>query len=273
MAQSRNWLAFSVDLEPNKDGTFDNVAKAMAWYDATIPQGTVYATHAIAVDRPDMLARLAGSHEVGVHVHPREFGHEHDQLAELPPQRQRELIQRTRVAIADATGSEPDEITTFRAGRHSASESTLSVLSALGFEIDASANVRYDSYLPNAIRKRIAPFKLDNGLFEIPTSYCRPPLLSRPGLRTAPGRHLTATANTVRSDQLFCSGSMAIQYLFSALDGGVSMYMHPYDATSYHSDLENAGATFRTRIEQLVDWTDRRFVTATDLLEAERDRE
>lgn len=43
------------------------------------------------------------------------------------------------------------------------------------------------------------------------------------------------------------------------------MYMHPYDATNYHDDLENSGATFRRRVESLLDRTDVEFVTANDV--------
>lgn len=142
------WLAFSVDLEPNKDGTLTGIEKAMAWFDETVPRGTVYTTYRIATELPDVVAALAVDNEIGVHVHPREFGHDHDQLAELSTDRQRGLIRRTRAAVAEAASMRSDDIVSFRAGRHSASEATFAVLADLGFTVDASINVRYTEYLP-----------------------------------------------------------------------------------------------------------------------------
>jgi hypothetical protein len=92
-------IAFSVDLEPNKDGSLDGVAEVMSWVDELVPTATLYTTRSIARQRPDMLADLAADHELGVHVHPAEFDHEHDQLADLPPQRQRSLVVQTRRTI------------------------------------------------------------------------------------------------------------------------------------------------------------------------------
>lgn len=263
----KNWVSLSVDLEPNKDGSLVGVEEAMKWYNNTIPRGTIYATHQTAIKKPDLLRRLKSNHEIGVHVHPREFGHKEDQLAKLSVQRQKKIIQRTQMAVADAIDCMPSSITSFRAGRHSASEKTLEILSELDFDIDASINIRYDNYLPGYLRKRSKPFRLTDDLLEIPTSYSHPSILSRPGIRTFPTGVLTATANTLRSDHLICSGSRALQYLYSRSDGGVSMYIHPYDATDYHTDLENAGATLRNRVEYLVDWTERQFIAAADVLE------
>ena len=261
------WLAFSVDLEPNKDGTLTGIEDAMEWFDATVPRGTVYATYRIATELPSVLETLAEAHEIGVHVHPREFGHEHDRLARLPAERQRELIDETRSALADAVSAPTDRITSFRAGRHSASLDTLAVLSDLGFDVDASVNVRYDDHLPDHLTTRTGPTWIDDELLELPTTYYRPFLLSRPSLRVFPQREITATANTLRTDSPICSGGRAIRGLFSSARTGVSMYMHPYDATDHHAELPNAGAEFRTRVETvLADVTDRcSFVTATDV--------
>lgn len=112
-------LAFSVDLEPNKDGTFAGVADAMTWFDNVVPNGTVFSTYSIAVEQPGLLAKLASAHEIGVHIHPREFGHEHDQFAELSRTRQREILSTSREAIAEASGLRESQIVSFRAGRHS----------------------------------------------------------------------------------------------------------------------------------------------------------
>lgn len=261
------WIAFSVDLEPNKDGSLDGIAGAMDWYDETIPWGTVYTTYRIATELPEVVDRLAATHELGVHVHPLEFGHEHDQLAELPRDRQRELIVRTRRAVADAAALDPDILTAFRAGRHSASHTTLDVLAELGFDVDASVNVRYTAYLPETLTRETGPFRLDSGMLELPTTWARPPLLSRPGLRIFPERTLTATANTLRTDGRGCSGLRAMKWLVDVADEGISMYMHPYDATSYHADLENGGHVFRSRLEEVFDavGTSAEFVTVAEI--------
>jgi transcriptional regulator with XRE-family HTH domain len=260
-----DWVAFSVDLEPNKDGSFTGVAEAMAWFDDVVPRGTVYATHRIASERPEIVQDLSERHEIGVHVHPREFGHERDQLAELRRDRQRELIARTREYLASVTGVDEAKITSFRAGRHSASEATLDVLSDLGFDVDASVNVNYTDYLPDSMTERRRPFALDSGLVELPTTYGRPPLLSRPGIRALPSRTLTATAHTLRTDSRGCTGLRAVQCLLDRTDG-MSAYMHPYDATGYHADLPNAGVAFRDRFERVVARHDGRFLTATDIV-------
>jgi len=263
------WVAFSVDLEPNKDDTLDGVAEAMDWYDETVPRGTVYATHRIATELPDLIADLSTDHEIGVHVHPREFGHEHDQLAELDGERQREVIAETRTALADAAGIDATEIVAFRAGRHSASETTLAVLADLGFAVDASVNVRYEDYLPASLTERTAPFDHGTGLFELPTTYRRPPLLSHVGFRVVPQRTVTATSTTLRVDSRGCSGLKAMRWLLSTADG-ISMYMHPYDATAYHDDLVNNGSTFRDRVEQLFAGIPAdQFLSAVDVQESE----
>lgn len=41
--------------------------------------------------------------------------------------------------------------------------------------------------------------------------------------------------------------------------------MHPYDATTYHADLPNAGAAFQDRFERVVSRHDGRFLTAADV--------
>ncbi|PSP72829.1 hypothetical protein BRC86_11415 [Halobacteriales archaeon QS_3_64_16] len=171
-------------------------------------------------------------------------------MAELPFDRQATLIQRTRDALADACSLEVDEITAFRAGRHSASRETFDALAKLGFDIDASVNVRYGQYLPASMIRRRTPFALEEGLLELPTTYIRPEFPSRLWLRTFPSGTITATANTLRTDRRFCSGKRAIQALVSS-SPGVSLYFHPYDATEYH-DLENDGPTFRRRFERFV---------------------
>jgi len=239
-------VLFSVDLEPNKDGTMDGVRDAMEWFDETVPQGTVFATHRIATEVPELLGMLAESHEIGVHVHPREFGHDHDQLAVLPPDRQREIIAQTRAEITDTTGIEP---VSFRAGRHSASRETLSILCDLGFTVDASVNIRYDEYLPADLTERTEPFEID-GLTEVPVTYGTLPILSSCGLRALAERPVTATAATLRADRLGCSGLAVLTELVGQTEV-FSFYMHPYDATDYHN-LENGGAAFRRRFEDLV---------------------
>lgn len=243
-------VAISGDLEPNKDGSLDGVAAAMSWFDRTVPRGSVFATYRIATEMPDLLAELRESHEVGVHVHPREFGHDHDELARLSADRQAELISSTRAALADAVGCPHGEIRSFRAGRHSASETTIDVLRDLGFVADASVNVRYDDHLPERVLQRPTPFRWD-GILEVPTTHARLPVVSRCALRALGGATVTATAHTLRSDTPLCSGERAMEYLLRTREA-VSMYLHPYDATDYHGDLENGGAPFRRRFERLV---------------------
>jgi hypothetical protein len=259
-----DWLAFSVDLEPNKDGSLDGIPEAMDWYTSVVPRGTVYTTYRIATERPEVVERLAGDHEIGVHVHPREFGHEDDNLATLPRERQRHLIVETHEAVAEAAGLSTDEITAFRAGRHQAGPNTLAVLNDLGFTLDASINVRYQDHLPNAVTERSAPFRHGSGLVELPTTYAEPPLFSRVGLRAGVGGNITATAHELRSDRRFCSGHLALSWLFESTDGVVSMYMHPYDATGYEG-LENDGPEFRRRVRTLLNDIDPSFITASDL--------
>lgn len=259
-------IAFSVDLEPNKDDSLTGVKEAMEWYKEAVPRGTLYVTYRIATELPDVVASLAETHEIGVHVHPREFGHENDELAELPPERQRDLISRTRTTLSEAGGISEDRITTFRAGRHSASEETFDVLRTLGFTVDASINVRYDEYLPAGLRTQSDPFLLSNGLVELPTTYITPSLLSRVGLRVFPQRTVTATAATLRSDSLLCSGLRAVRAILSANVPVVSMYMHPYDASSYHG-LQNGGQTFRNRVETVLS-EENRFLSASEVASA-----
>ena len=260
-------IAFSVDLEPNKDGTFDGVGEAMSWVDVTVPQATIYATHRAATNRPEILESFVADHEIGVHVHPKEFGYEADDLARLPRQRQRELIGKTRQTVASAAGLNPGDLTAFRAGRHKAGPETLAVLSDMGFEIDASVNIRYREHMPAGVIDRSIPFEHGSGLVELPTTYGEPSLLSRVGLRAGLGGNITATAHELRTDRRFCSGLRALSWLFGATDGIVSMYMHPYDATSYEG-LENDGLEFRQRIETLLSETEREFVTASNIGEA-----
>lgn len=261
-----DWVAFSVDLEPNKDDTLDGIPEAMDWFDDVVPRGTAYTTHRIATELPEVVERLATDHEIGVHVHPREFGHEHDQFAELDIDRQRELLVETREALAEATPSSAEDITAFRAGRHGADEMTFVILDDLGFRVDASINVRYQNYLPADLTHRQEPFVLDAGLVELPTTYVTPPLLSPAGLRVFPQRTLTATANTLRTDSRGCSGLRAMRTVLNRT-GNISMYMHPYDATDHHSDLTNGGGVFRDRVESLFTVIDERtsFVSAADI--------
>lgn len=243
-------VAFSVDLEPNKDGTLDGIRDAMEWFDETVPCGTVFATYRIATEMPELLAELATSHEIGVHVHPREFGHDRDQLAELSSETQRELIKTTRTAVTDAVGIEP---VSFRAGRHSASCETLRVLGDLGFDVDASINVRYDEYFSSELIQRFEPFEID-GLIEVPITYGTLPILSRCGLRALAERPVTATAATLRADRWVCSGLRVVAMLMTQVKV-VSFYMHPYDATDYH-DIENGGEEYRDRFEGLISMLD-----------------
>lgn len=260
-------LAFSVDLEPNKDGSFEGIEAAMDWYDDLVPQGTVYTTHQVATERPGIVADLAANHEIGVHVHPREFDHGDDDLAALSSDRQRELIQATRSAVAEAVGCAVDNLTAFRAGRHKASPQTLSVLADLGFDLDASVNVRYRDHMPASITDRVEPFEHESGLVELPTTYGNPSLLSRVGLRAGPGGNVTATAHELRTDRRYCSGLQALSWLLEATESVVSMYMHPYDATNYEF-LENDGNSFRNRLKTLFERTGRSFVTAREICES-----
>ncbi|MDB2274164.1 polysaccharide deacetylase family protein [Halorubrum ezzemoulense] len=264
MSRDPKWIAFSVDLEPNKDDSLTGIREAMEWYDETVPRGTIYTTYRIATELPDVVAMLADNHEIGVHVHPREFEHEHDQFARLSAERQKELIQTTREKLVDVTSLGIEDIVSFRAGRHSANKETFDVLSDLGFQVDASINVRYTNYLPDSLTKMNEPFHLDNGLLEIPTTYYRPSLLSCVGLRVFPQRNVTATASTLRTDTWFCSGTDAMSSLISSVDR-ISMYMHPYDATNHHINLKNNGTEFRERFNQLRSQIDLRFETADDV--------
>lgn len=258
------WVAFSVDLEPNKDDTLAGIEEAMTWYDEKIPQGTVYATYRIATELPNVIAELAGNHEIGVHVHPREFGHNHDQLAELPPERQRELITKTRSELAVAADINESEIIAFRAGRHSTNQRTLHVLSDLGFAVDASINVNYTDYLPESLTRRQNPFVLESGLVEMPTTYGCPPLFSRAGLHAFPSRTVTATANTLRTDKRGTTGLVVLQWLLKR-ELPFSFYMHPYDATRYHKNLENNGSVFRNRVASLLNDFNGEFLTAREI--------
>lgn len=266
MSRDSSWIAFSVDLEPNKDDSLTGIREAMEWYDETVPRGTVYTTYRIATELPDVVAMLADNHEIGVHIHPREFGHEHDQFAELSAERQKELIQTTRQKLVDVTSLQRENIVSFRAGRHSVSEETFDVLSDLGFEVDASINVRYTDYLPRSLTKMNKPFYFDNGLLEVPTTYYRPSFFSRVGLSVFPQRNVTATASTLRTDTWLCSGMDAMSVLISSV-GRISMYMHPYDATNYHINLKNNGTEFRERFNQLRSkiGIDLRFESAVDI--------
>lgn len=243
-------LALSVDLEPNKDGTLDGVRDAMEWFDRTVGRGTVFTTYRIATELPELVEELHRDHEIGVHVHPREFGHDHDELARLSAERQSGLIATTRTAVAEAIGVDPDTIRSFRAGNHSVSEETVDVLRR-GFDVDASVHVRYDDSLPKRVTRRTDPFEWD-GLVEVPTTYALLPVSSRCCLRALAAGAITATASTLRTDSWFCPGERAIRHLFSS-SSVVSMYMHPYDATDYHGGLENCGSVFRARIGRLLD--------------------
>lgn len=244
------YVVFSVDLEPNKDGTLTGVRSAMEWFDKVVPRGTVFATYRIATEDPDLLAELASAYEVGVHVHPREFGYEHDQLAKLRPARQRQLISKTRSVIAQATGEDP---ISFRAGSHSATLETIDVLRGLGFRVDASMNARYDEYLPGNLLDHSEPFELD-GLTEVPVTHGTIPRLSRCGLRALAERPITATASTLRTDRWGCPGLRVLIQLAHRTDT-FSFYLHPYDATDYH-ELPGSGVEFRRRFESLVDRVD-----------------
>ena len=264
-------IAFSVDLEPNKDGTLGGVREAMEWFDEAVPRGTVFATYRIARELPELLALLSENHEIGVHVHPVEFGGDCDQLAELSRSRQRRLIEQTRAAVADAIGVEPATVRSFRAGRHSASETTFDVLSKLGFAVDASVNVRYEDYLPDRIRQVQNAVFLGNGLVEVPTTYVVPKLLSRAGLNVFPHRNVTATAATLRSDSMLDTGVTTLRAVFSDPSVElVSMYMHPYDATEYH-EIENGGSTFRERLESILATVDE-FRTLGEVTPSSSDR-
>lgn len=241
-----NRVVFSVDLEPNKDGSLDGVRDAMAWFDEVVDRGTVFTTYEIVTELPELVTELADTHEIGVHVHPREFGHSHDQLAKLPNERQRELIEITREKITAVTGVEP---VSFRAGRHSASQETLSIVSELGFDVDASINIRYDDYFTADQRNQNEPFEIE-GLLEVPVTHGTLPIVSRCGVRSVIERPITATASTLRTDRLGCSGLEAVAYVLKNAPVG-SFYMHPYDATDYH-EFNIGGPSFRRRCEALL---------------------
>lgn len=263
-----DYLAISVDLEPNKDGSIDDVAEAMEWYQKTVECGTVYATYRIATEMPDLIDRLATDHEIGVHVHPREFGHDHDQFAELPRDRQHELISDTRQALTHAADLDQSAVTVFRAGRHSASKTTFDVLEALDFNVDASVNIHYTAYLPSEITTHPAPFDITTDLSELPTTYNRPPLFSRLGLRAFPDQPVTATANTLRTDKRGTTGLDALRWLMDT-SAFMSFYMHPYDASGYHSDVPNSGVMFRQRFETLIRDSSETFLTASEVIRQE----
>jgi hypothetical protein len=263
-------MAFSVDLEPNTDGSLEGVAEAMEWVDTVVHRGTFYTTYRVATDAPDLVAALATEHELGVHVHPKEFGHDHDSLARLSRARQRELITKTRRAVAAAAGCDPTALTAFRAGRHQASDTTFEVLADLGFEIDASVHVNYRDHLPSELTDRQEPFELDADLIELPTTYGVPPLLSRARLWTFPGGVITATANTLRTDRRGCRGDYAVSWLCAQTEPVVSIYMHPYDATDYER-LSNGGRQFRQRLERLINEYSGEFVTAREVSRSVRD--
>jgi hypothetical protein len=254
-------LVFSVDLEPNKDGSLDGIWDAMEWFDGVVDRGTVFTTYRIADELPELVTELTETHEIGVHVHPREFGHSHDKLATLPADRQRELIETTRAKITDVTGVEP---VSFRAGRHSASRETLAVVSDLGFSVDASINIRYDEYFTADQREQTEPFEIE-GLLEVPVTYGTLPLVSRCGVRSVFERPVTATASTLRTDRWGCSGLKAVRHVLGNATVG-SFYMHPYDATDYHKNITNNGDIFRERVEIFVNLREvTPFVTMRDL--------
>lgn len=257
-------FAVSMDFEPNGDGSTTGLGEALDWFDAAVPRGTIFATRDAAEAFGERLAELSNSHELAVHVHPLEFGHEHDVLARLDPDEQRRLVRETRTAIAAATGTPADELTAFRAGRHAASETTFDVLAGLGFAVDASVNRTYRAHLPAAITDRHGPFRLDCGLLELPTTSAVVPLLSRTGLAAPLWRRVTATASTVRADRGLTTGDRRLRAaLAAARPEVVSIYVHPYDVTGYHADLPNAGETFRARCEGLLSMCSA-YVTATD---------
>jgi hypothetical protein len=238
--------------------------EAMEWFDDLVSRGTVYTTYRVADEEPGIVDSLATDHEIAVHVHPREFGHDRDDLAALPRGRQRELVAETRTAVADAAGVDPADVTAFRAGRHKVGRETFDVLADLGFELDASVHHRMTDALPASLADRSAPFELDEGLVELPTTYGRPPLLSRPRLWTFPVGFVTATAHTLRTDRRGCTGLEALSWLLSTSPSPVSMYMHPYDATGYEG-LANDGDAFRERLATLLGEYPGEYVTARDV--------
>lgn len=256
-------VVFSVDLEPNMDGTLDEIKSVMNWFERTVPRGTVFTTYRIATEMTGLVSELSESYEIGVHVHPQEFGYEHDQLARLPSEQQQTLIVETRQAIADAVECNPEGITSFRAGRHSASEITIGILRDLQFNVDASVNVQYKDYMLPSVRRRSEPFEWD-GILELPTSYAKLPIVSRCGLRRLFVGPLTANASTLKSDKWGCSGLRATSDILRTAEVG-SFYFHPYDASGY-SDPGNAGDKFRRRFERLMAEFQNEAVTASELL-------
>jgi peptidoglycan/xylan/chitin deacetylase (PgdA/CDA1 family) len=210
---------------------------------------------------------LADNHEIGVHVHPKEFGYEHDRLARLNPVQQQNLIRETRTSVANAADLPEDEIISFRAGRHSIGQTTWRILAEEGFETDASVNVQYEEKVPKRARKKCGVFKLPNDLVEIPISWYKPPLFSLPGLWSFPQRTVTATSSTIRIDRRGCTGYDAFQWLVTNLNTNLSTYLHPHDATDYHKNLDNNGKVFRKRFEKLVHNLDCEQVTASQIAE------
>lgn len=247
-----NWIAFSVDLEPNLDGTLNGVKEAMEWYDDTVPTGTIFTTHTVVKELPDMIRGLADNHEIGVHVHPNEFDFDHDKFAKLPIREQTSLIKKTRNKIESECDINAESITSFRAGRHSIDRNTFEVLSSLGFTTDASINIEYGEKIDDSVVDIDSPTPLYDGILEIPTTYTVPRLFSGLGIRALPRRTITATSSTVRIDRRGLSGSEALREIWSQTDSGFSFYMHPHDASGYHTHLENNGETFRNRIEEFL---------------------
>ena len=59
-------VAFSVDLEPNKDGSLDGIRDAITWFDEVVDRGTVFTTYRIADELPGLITELAETHEIGL---------------------------------------------------------------------------------------------------------------------------------------------------------------------------------------------------------------
>lgn len=255
-------LAMSVDLEPNADGSLDGIADAMDWYDELVDRSTIYTTYRIATELPGLVSELAESHEIGVHVHPVEFGFDHDGFANLRRDDKSRTVSETRDALLSVAGV--DAVRSFRAGRHSVDDETLDVLQRNGFDVDASINVNYGGV--ERLMTQRQPCTVTTNFVEIPVSYYEPRWLSKQGLDKVlrRNRYVTATASTLRTDTFVSTGVELLEPLFHDPDlDTISMYLHPYDVSG-HSARGGIGNACRNRFEKVFGWTDE-FVTASDV--------
>lgn len=247
-------LALSIDLEPNPDGTISDVPEIMRWYDNLVQGSTIYTTYKIATEIPQIVAELSRSHEIGMHVHPKEFGYEHDDFTKLSYENKRKIISTTMEELLSIRGV--DSVDSFRAGRHCIDDDTLNLIREEGFSVDASYNINYGG-AKNIDSKH--PVLLSNNLVELPVSYYEPRWLSKQGLNKIlrKNRFITATASTLRSDTRISNGVELLKPLFtdSEIDI-VSMYLHPYDLSDNSTNIKNSGAECRARLKHIIKESD-----------------